>query len=301
MKKIILILVLFVLISGCVKQEVIKEGLISEPQVKETRPKATEEKPAEAPVEEAEQPETIPEEIPVEKPKEIPLSYHIENVPYYGEKNFCYGASAMMLVKYAGLTEQKVQEFRTAVKSGPGGPPDIFQGFQKFNIINKVYIGYSKNYVKKDADFYNQYLINSEEQVMIFNDKNEALEQLKKIVSSDILVMIVGHYGNHYLVVTGYDKDYIYINDPGLDTGYTYKDGSFSEKSKMSISHFLEQWTISKFEGGGVGFPGDYGMIWFGEKVDEPPTCEDYDNNKEECLLHKECEWIAEGNICEQI
>lgn len=293
MKKIISFLVLIILITGCVKQEIVtEEEPVSEPQVEVTEGKS------------AEIPESPPEEIPVEKPKEIPLSYHIKNVPYYGEKNFCYGASAMMLVKYAGLTEQKVQEFRTAVKSGPGGPPDIFQGFQKFNLINKVYIGYSKNYVKKDADFYNQLLINSKEQVMIFNDKNEALEQLKKLVASDILVMIIGHYGNHYLVATGYDKDYIYINDPGLDTGYTYKDGSFSEKSKMSISHFLEQWTISKFEGGGVGFPGDYGMIWFGEKVESGKgftACEDYDNNKEECLLHKECEWIAEGNICEQI
>lgn len=292
MKKIILILVLVILISGCTKQDVEKEEVQPSTEI-----------PSEE-IQPEEIPEVPPEEIPVEKPKETLLSYQIKNVPYYGEKGFCYGASAMMLVKYVGLTEQKVQEFRTAVKSGLGGPPDIFTGFQKFNLIDKVYIGYSKNYVKKDADFYNQLLINSKEQVMIFNDKNEALEQLKKLVSSDILVMIIGHYGNHYFVVTGYDKDHIYINDPGLDTGYTYKEGSFSEKSKMSISHFLEQWTISKSEGGGVGFPGDYGMIWFGEKVEsgkEFISCEDYDNNKEECLLHKECEWIAEENICGQI
>jgi len=32
----------------------------------------------------------------------------------------------------------------------------------------------------------------------------------------------------------------------------------------MLIDNFFEQWTISGFEGGdrGIGFPGDYGMIW---------------------------------------
>ena len=58
MKKILLTLILFVLIAGCAKQEVTKEGPISEPQVEETRPEVTGEKPAEEPEEVIPQPPT---------------------------------------------------------------------------------------------------------------------------------------------------------------------------------------------------------------------------------------------------
>lgn len=50
--------------------------------------------------------------------------------------------------------------------------------------------------------------------------------------------------------------------DPGFDDGYDYKGGSFKEKTKMAEDSFLGEWNIKHFEGGGVGFPGDYGMIW---------------------------------------
>ena len=100
-----------------------------------------------------------------------------------------------------------------------------------------------------------------------FNDKDEALNKLKELVSSDHLVMIIGHHGNHYMVVTGYDENYIYLNDPGSDEVFFQKvdyQNEYQEKTKMLIDNFFEQWTISGFEGGdrGIGFPGDYGMIW---------------------------------------
>ena len=104
-----------------------------------------------------------------------------------------------------------------------------------------------------------------EEQVMLLNSQTGALNKLKKLISSDVLVMIVGHHGNHYMIVTGYDENYIYISDPGIDSAFLEKvdyQTKYEEKIKMSANNFFEQWTISGFEGGGVGFPGNYGMIW---------------------------------------
>ena len=199
---------------------------------------------------------------------EIPPSYHIENPPYYREDYFCWGASAIMLMMNYGLSENEIQEFRTILKSGRGGPPDMFMGFKEFGVLDKIRIAYSKNYSKEAADFYNrQLLIKPDEQVIILADENEALERLKKLISSDILVMIIGHHGNHYMIVTGYDKDYIYINDPGIDKEFLQKvsyQSEYQEKTKMSVENFFEQWTVSGFEGGerGISFPGDYGMIW---------------------------------------
>lgn len=198
-----------------------------------------------------------------EEEKITPSAYHIKNVSYYREDNFCYGAGAMMLVKYAGLTEQEVQEYRSEVRAGLGGPPDIFKGFKESGLIDEVRIGYSKNYNQQYAGFYNsQLLVRPKEQTVLFDDKNEALDYLKKLVSSDILVMVIAHYGNHYLIVKGYDENYIYINDPGFDDGYSYEGGLYKEQTKMAINEFLNQWAISGFEGGGIGFPGDYGMVW---------------------------------------
>jgi len=196
----------------------------------------------------------------------VPPFYHIKNSPYYREDGFCWGASAIMLMMDYGLSKNEIQEFRNILKSGPGGPPDMFRGFREFGVLDKVRIAYSRNYNKQFADFYNrQLLVNPEEQVIILADENEALEKLKELISSDILVMIIGHHGNHYMIVTGYDKDYIYINDPGKDDVFLERvdyQTKYEEKIKMLTNNFFEQWNISNFEGGGVGFPGNYGMIW---------------------------------------
>ncbi len=204
---------------------------------------------------------------PEEKEEQIkvPSSYHIENAPYYREDRFCWGGSAIMLMMYQGFSEGEIQEFRTVLKSGLGGPPDMFNGFSEFGVLGKVRIVYLEGYSKEYADFYNQILINPTEQVLILKDKNEALEKLKELISSDILVSIVGHHGNHYMIVTGYDEDYIYISDPGIDDVFFQKidyQAEYEEKTKMSIENFFEQWTVSGFEGGGIGFPGDGGIIW---------------------------------------
>ncbi len=190
----------------------------------------------------------------------------IENPPYYREDGFCWGASAIILMINEGFSEDEIQAFRTILKSGLGGPPDMFRGFREFGVIDRVRIAYSKNYNKQFADFYNQQILtNPEKQVILLNNQTEALKKLKQLISSDILVIIVGHHGNHYMIVSGYDEDYIYISDPGIDKVFLEKvdyQSEYQEKTKMSVDNFFEQWNISDFEGRGIGFPGDYGMIW---------------------------------------
>jgi len=204
-----------------------------------------------------------------EKPLEIPLSYYIKNPPYYREDGFCWGASAIMLMMDYGLPENEVQNTRTVLKSGLGGTPDMFLGFSDFGVMDKVRIAYSKDYIKKFADFYNQQILATpEEQTILLNDQADALNYLKKLVSSDILVIADVHYGNHFVVITGYDENYIYINDPGNDNGYEYEEGAYGEHAKLSINQFLKEWGISGQEKtlaemeGAIGWPGDYGMVW---------------------------------------
>jgi|GEM_PF-2412084 len=219
-------------------------------------------------LDESGQPEEEPEEEflePEEKQSEVPSAYHIENAPYYREDGFCWGASAIMLMMYQGFSGDEIKEFRTILKSGPGGPPDMFNGFSEFGVLDKVRLVYLEGYSKESADFYNQILTNPAEQIIIFKNKDGALEKLKELISSDVLVSIVGHHGNHYMIVTGYDQDYIYISDPGADDVFFQEidyQAEYEEKTKMSIEHFFEQWTVSSFEGGGINFPGDGGMVW---------------------------------------
>lgn len=189
-----------------------------------------------------------------EPPEEIPLAHQIQNVPYYSEKNFCYGASAMMILGYYGFSEEEVQNYRNIVKTkGKGGPPDAFLGFEEYDLVDNVHIAYSQNYNSRDAQFYDRFLKNADQQKIIFADQEQALKKLKELVSQNILVITLIQQGNHYVVVTGYDEGYIYINDPDPD---------FKQR-KMALADFLAEWRDYKQDvGGNIGFPGEYGMIW---------------------------------------
>ena len=198
-----------------------------------------------------------------------PSAYHIKDVPYYGEKSWCWGSSALMLLMDAGLRDEEIQNARTVIKNeGRGGPPDMFIGFQESGLVDNVRIAYSKDYIKKYADFYNrQLLIDPKKQTIIFDSQNEAFNYLKTLISSDVLVMIVVHNGNHFVIATGYDDNYLYTNDPGWDNGYDYKIDSDPELKQRRIptDNFLEEWSISSQEkeiADKIGFPGNYGMIW---------------------------------------
>jgi len=194
----------------------------------------------------------------IEEQSSPPSSYHIKDAPYYGEKRWCWGS--------------EVQNVRTAIKTkGHGGPPDMFIGFQEAGLLDNVRLAYSKDYVKKYADFYNnQLLVDSQKQTVLFDNQEVAFNYLKKLISQDVLVMIVVHNGNHFVIATGYDKDYVYTNDPGWDDGYDYKiDGDPGLKQRrIALDDFLNEWNVSGQEkeiSGKIGFPGDYGMIWLAE------------------------------------
>lgn len=199
-----------------------------------------------------------------EKTQEIPVEYKISGVPYYSEKGgFCYGESSKMILEYDGMSKDEVAEFETYVKkNGKGGPPDAFNGFDKFGYKNEIRIGYKKDFNKSAAEFYDNFLADPDEQVEIFSNQDEAFKKLKQLVSSDIPVIAIVDNGNHYVVVYGYDENNIYVNDPDPDNG--------GENKIIQNERFLEQWNISdqsKSTAGVIGFPGDYGMIWLGSEV----------------------------------
>jgi len=145
------------------------------------------------------------------------------------------------------------------------------RGAKRAGLLDNVRLAYSKDYVKKYADFYNnQLLVDPQKQTVLFNNQEVAFNYLKKLISQDVLVMIVVHNGNHFVIATGYDKNYIYTNDPGWDNGYDYKiDGDPGLKQRrIALDDFLNEWSVSGQEkeiSGKIGFPGDYGMIWLAE------------------------------------
>jgi len=193
---------------------------------------------------------------PVTQPiKVTPTSYQIANVSYYSRKNFCYEASLMMLLKYYGLKEEQVQTFKNVLANrGKGGPPDAFIGLKALNLISSVRLAYSKNYNQKFADFYKQTFGLSNNQIINFINSDEALSYLKQKISSNIPIGALIQKGNHYVVVTGYDQNYVYISDPDPDFG----------KRKMAINDFVAEWANYKqdIHGDQIGFPGELGMIW---------------------------------------
>ncbi len=212
---------------------------IAFPAIKNFFPKATKEK----------------SEFTVQQTKTAPLSYQIADIPYYSQKNFCYGASMMMVLKHSGLGEQHVQKFKKILEEkGKGGPPDIFIGLKALNLISNIRLGYFKNYNQKFADFYKQNFGLADKQIINFSDSQEGLSFLKQKISANIPVITLIQNGNHYVVATGYDQNDIYLNDPDPDFG----------KRKMTINDFLAEWTNyeQNIKGDQIGFPGEMGMIW---------------------------------------
>lgn len=191
------------------------------------------------------------------------VEYQIKDVPYYAEAGFCYGASTMMVLEYKGLTKDQVEEYKSAVKKGKGGPPDMFIGLENLGLKKYVYMAYSKDYNQEFAKSYNSFVNDATKQVKTFASQDEALKKLKELISQDNPAIVIIDDGNHYVVAIGYDKDYIYVNDPDPDKG--------GKDKKIQINNFLEQWNIksqSETTGDKMGYPGNYGTIWFEGKLE---------------------------------
>lgn len=262
MKKIILVLVLLIFIVGCVKQEIIKEEPASEPQMEETQSIVKE------------QPEEKPEEVPKEEIKEVPKSYHIENVPLYQQNDFCYGASAMMLARYWGLSEEETQKLKQLIISGEGlmgprgAPPIIIPALSKFNLGSFVYFGYLKGSDLNPLKMWSHGLDDPDKRVKTFNSPDEALLNLKRLVANKTPVIVItewdltkeegggeeGSKNDHFTVVVGYDENNIYTNDPSPDRG--------REVYSYPIDDFLKRWDLRGTTSSQAAFLGDYGMIW---------------------------------------
>jgi len=185
----------------------------------------------------------------------LPLSYHIE-VPLYSDEtaSLCYLISAMMLLDNYGFSDEEIQNYKELVLSaGQGGPPDICIGFKDFGLSENIRMGYSSDYDIQAAEVYNSFLKNPESQVITFDTQESAFEYLKLLISSDIPVEVIIEYGNHHVVVTGYDEQYVYINDPNPE---------LEGPRTMPIEQFLDEWVLSGDTNEGVRFPGDWSMLW---------------------------------------
>jgi len=185
----------------------------------------------------------------------LPSTYQIADVPYYAWKNFCYAGSVMMVLRFNGLSDNQVQGFKQILQTkGRGGPPDTFIGLRSLELLNKVHLAYSKNYNQQFERFYQQEFGVPGSQIDYLAGTDEALAYLKRLVSSNIPVIALIQKGNHYVVVTGYDGNYIYISDPDPDYG----------QRKIAIADFLNEWQEYRqdLKGDQIGFPGEYGMIW---------------------------------------
>lgn len=158
-------------------------------------------------------------------------------------------------LEYYGFSKEDVMSFKNFVqKQGRGGPPDIFLGFKEYGLINKVYVGYSKNYNKEYTEFYNNLVNEEDKQIIVFDNQVKAVYKLKKLISSDIPVIVLINYGSNYDVAIGYDQEYVYLND-SHDIG--------GANVSKAWDTFLDEWTSEESGAPGkIGFPGNYGMIW---------------------------------------
>lgn len=207
-----------------------------------------------------------------------PLSYQLE-IPLYQQNGFCYGASAMMIARYWGLSEEEIQNLKQLMISGeglmgpPGAPPIIIPAFAKFNLGSFVYLGYLKGSELNPLRMWTHSLDDPDEQVKTFNSSDEALLYLKRLIASKIPVIAIvewdltkkegegeeGAKDDHFTVVVGYDENNIYTNDPSPDRGK----GIHS----YTIEDFLKRWNLRGATSRQAAFLGDYGMIFLKPKI----------------------------------
>lgn len=272
MKKIILILILLIFVTGCAQTKESPAIQNEQPQ-EETAP--VQEKPAQEPIMEqaAEQKqETIQEplkETKLTNPLDVPrvntaapiILYpgaEVEHVPA-----LCYlGAFAMIAIyDNPSLDISDIIAYSGVGSNANTDIEGIGNGFREKAIINAAEnLGYDYFLAAKSGGLFDSMMArfkSSAAEVKSFKDEEEALSYIKSVIDSGKPVEVhldtyyviddfrkiseswrrdwdKGHY-SHFMVVTGYDNENVYINDP-TDSDLTIKD------IKVPVNNFLDAW-----------------------------------------------------------
>jgi len=177
---------------------------------------------------------------------ELEESYSID-IDFYGDAETSYESSMVMLLDYRGEGSWVTGDFLDSVEV----PTDIFGVLETYGLKDDVKIGYASGYDAERGTLYNGFVDNTESQIVVFGDQGEAFVYLKSLVESDTPVMAVLDGGMHYVVVTGYDGDNVFVNDPS------------EGESFISNTVFLERWgTVGSYEYD-EPFPGRFALVWF--------------------------------------
>jgi len=310
-KKIILLLALAILITGCAKVEKTDTPLITEMPPEETQPESV---PEETPEEIPEEEKIIPEETPkpaITNPLNVPrvnTAAHIvleedDDGPMEEEDQpgLCYLGSFAMLALFDDLSLDLAD---VVAYSGVGSIADydsrmgLNNAYKERSIIAASQnLGYSYIVGAKSGGKINSFMADfksSASEVKNFKNEEEAFNHLKQIIDSGkpVEVHLDAYYVvddfrksskfwvtdqkkehfSHFMVVTGYDSNNVYINDP-TDPNMNVKN------MKATKANFFKAWENGdKTPGAQVG---PYWMFYLKEKKSKKSIKEIISWNKE--------------------
>ena len=141
----------------------------------------------------------------------------------------------------------------------------LTKALREYELTGKLYLGYYPS-IGNNQESQGQFaknIANPQTQIKLFKNGQEALETLKKLISSNIPVMFawedeMGEVkdpqgecdDDTYNVAVGYDQNSItYYTLPNL-------------KTKVSISEFMQKWNLQNQKACYWIFPGSYVMMW---------------------------------------
>lgn len=257
-----LIFILIIFFAGCVSQQAPPSKNISAP--------------AEETVEKEAQPQDFGTKIGLVP--EIPESAQIEVKRFYGP-GICYLASVAALENYydstidlnKALLYSISTRFEQTMSGGGYGPAPLMT-----STVNEIKnLGFTQ-YAAVGEDVFDEFApgfiktIDSGNKIK-FNSQEESFAFLKRLVASKVPVVVTINLpllfpqmgGSDYLVVHGYDKDYIYVN-----LVFDAPDGTSGENYKIPVQKFLEIW--GTFEPNS-GMAGPNFMLWV-KKTGTPKT-----------------------------
>ena len=238
---------------------------------------------------------TQPEELELELVETAPTSYQMDVTPVYsgfqGEPAQCYLGSFAMLAKY----NDPALEFSDVIACcGVGtcahislagdlggfgtGPHSIIATAE--NLGYGYIIGVARNGRTNDSPRSPEYSTfeGEAQRIEYFNTEDDAFNFLRRAIASNYPVMVVldFHYvrndlakvsgdwekmpevahGSHHFTVTGYDPDYVYLNDPtGTDKAVNLP---------VTVANFKSAWDVK--EGLRLSDKGPYWMLFLVKK-----------------------------------